>query len=352
MQREEVSDDAYAPLIDVIHEMTRDLNPDGVLVAWHVPGREPEILLAQGTCEPHASSVRAMIASAAAAAPAAEDDAARWQTLDDASTAMTTSIRTGRAVVIITALFRRIGDRTRMRAHDTARRMMPLIRAFFVLWSSRSGALSRIRGLTKAINTSDVATMMVNRRGQLIFANEAAEELIAEGDGLRCSGSLLSGSRFADTLRLQAAIEHVTRPDNPDASQDGKVAASSPVIALQRKDRRPLMATVIANGAATSDDESAATVHIFDPEQDLHALLEPVCKLYGLSPVETRLTCHLADGISLAEAAAQIRVREQTARSYLKQVFLKTGTNRQAELVWLMLKSSVRTARRCPTRFD
>jgi DNA-binding CsgD family transcriptional regulator len=39
-----------------------------------------------------------------------------------------------------------------------------------------------------------------------------------------------------------------------------------------------------------------------------------------------------------------MHVTEQTARSYLKQIFVKTETNRQAELVRLMLTSSVRTA--------
>ena len=75
----------------------------------------------------------------------------------------------------------------------------------------------------------------------------------------------------------------------------------------------------------------------------LTPLVEPACKLYALTPVETRLACLLARGVSLAEAAEAMHVREQTARSYLKQIFLKTETKRQAELVWLMLKSSVRT---------
>ena len=80
------------------------------------------------------------------------------------------------------------------------------------------------------------------------------------------------------------------------------------------------------------------------------AIVEPVCRLHGLSQSETRLTCALIGGESLGCAAKIIGVREQTARSYLKQIFVKTDTNRQAELVQLMLKSAVRLSSSGVTR--
>ena len=59
----------------------------------------------------------------------------------------------------------------------------------------------------------------------------------------------------------------------------------------------------------------------------------------------------LANGNSLVDSAKAMHVTEQTARSYLKQIFVKTETNRQAELVRLMLTSSVRTAPRSRATF-
>jgi DNA-binding CsgD family transcriptional regulator len=53
----------------------------------------------------------------------------------------------------------------------------------------------------------------------------------------------------------------------------------------------------------------------------------------------------LAIGKSLQEAAEAMRIKDQTARSYLKQIFLKTDTKRQAELVRLMLTSHLRIER-------
>jgi DNA-binding CsgD family transcriptional regulator len=54
---------------------------------------------------------------------------------------------------------------------------------------------------------------------------------------------------------------------------------------------------------------------------------------YGLTPVEARLACMLADGLSLRRSAERAGLTYETARSYLKILFQKTGTHRQADLV-------------------
>ncbi|MGJ3626992.1 helix-turn-helix transcriptional regulator [Sphingomonas sp. MMS24-JH45] len=93
-------------------------------------------------------------------------------------------------------------------------------------------------------------------------------------------------------------------------------------MALPRADRRPLMAAVgSGEGEAAGADAPAAMLYLFDPEQDLAAVIAPACKLYGLSPEECGSPCLLADGMSLADAAQAMHVREMTARSYLKQIF-------------------------------
>jgi DNA-binding CsgD family transcriptional regulator len=323
--------DGDGPLATVMDQVAAAMQADGVLVAWHDGDREPVLIFASGDCPTDLSMDLPM------ARARGIEGASEWR-IDAAGPdggRLTTSIPTDAGVVTITSLFHDIGDLTSARARDAAGRLLPLIQPFFRLWSARRRTLSRVRGLTAAVNKSDVGIVLIDREGHPIFTNATAEALIAEKDGLRRSGGMLNGTRLADTLRLHAAIEHVIA---------GTSNAPAPVVALQRRDRRPLLAAVVACEAQPDHgEESAAIIYLFDPERDLAPLVEPACKLYGLSPVETRLTCLLADGINLAEAAVRMHVREQTARSYLKQIFLKTETNRQAELVWLMLKSSVRT---------
>jgi DNA-binding CsgD family transcriptional regulator len=59
---------------------------------------------------------------------------------------------------------------------------------------------------------------------------------------------------------------------------------------------------------------------------------------FGLTRAEARLAMHLAAGQSLASAADAFGVRMTTLRSQLAQVYSKTGTGRQCELVSLILR--------------
>jgi DNA-binding CsgD family transcriptional regulator len=54
---------------------------------------------------------------------------------------------------------------------------------------------------------------------------------------------------------------------------------------------------------------------------------------FHLTHAEARLVVHLVAGASLRSCAKALGIRYETARSYLKSAFLKTGTHRQAELV-------------------
>jgi DNA-binding CsgD family transcriptional regulator len=54
---------------------------------------------------------------------------------------------------------------------------------------------------------------------------------------------------------------------------------------------------------------------------------------FGLTPSQARLVIHLTAGHSLRSSAKALGVKYETVRSYLKPVFQKTGTHRQAELV-------------------
>ena len=341
-------DGAEEPLASVVREVSRDLAADGVLVTWHEAGREPAALFANGACEPQSAIERDMMVAANSAAATDGGQQVRWAAQGEepeTTGLLTTRIAADRGVVTVTSVFRLVSHATRRNAREAAVRSLPMVQAFFRLWTSRAREMIASRGLTAALDSSDVATMLVDRGGRLTFVNRAAERILARDNGLRRAGDLLSGTRLADTMRLQAAIEHVVH-----GTPSG--VAGAPVIALHRKGSRPLLAAVVAAEVEAAEGEGvAAIVHVFDPDQEIEALLDPVCRLYTLSPVEGRLATLLAGGAQLADAARGMGIQEQTARSYLKQIFLKTDTNRQAELVWLMLKSAVRTAPGCRTRF-
>ena len=80
-------------------------------------------------------------------------------------------------------------------------------------------------------------------------------------------------------------------------------------------------------------------IFITDPEAQSEAPAEVLQSLYGLTPAEAKLAALLAQGKSLTEAATELHVTQNTARTHLKHIFQKTGVNRQSELVKLILNS-------------
>lgn len=65
-----------------------------------------------------------------------------------------------------------------------------------------------------------------------------------------------------------------------------------------------------------------------------HAALE---QHYQLSKAELRLAIALLSGKTIKQAASLLHISDNTARSHLKAIFVKTNTHRQSELVQVLL---------------
>ncbi len=324
----------------MLDSVDRELQADGLLVLWHEEDQEPRFLFASGACQHQSDSERDMITAAQVAISAGEPTVPpRWGPADltAKSSILTTRIAAGAGTAVIVSIYRRAGDALRLRTNEASSRLLPMVNAFFQIWTEREGVASRLRGMTAVVNHSGVGSILVDGHGHIVFASAAADALIDRKDGLRRTGRMLSATRLPDTLRLHAAIEHVV-----NIADDERAGLLAPVVSIHRNARRPLLAAISPVDPSPSGSDVAAIVTLHDPDQPMDVMLVPACKMYGLSPVETRLACLLANGAALIDAAATMRLQEQTARSYLKQLFLKTDTNRQGELVWLLLKSAVR----------
>ena len=78
-----------------------------------------------------------------------------------------------------------------------------------------------------------------------------------------------------------------------------------------------------------------------DPDRKPQAAADLLAQLYGLTGRERALVGLLLEGFDLREAAGRLGVGMNTVRTHLRQVFEKTNTHRQAELVSLLLRSVV-----------
>ena len=82
-----------------------------------------------------------------------------------------------------------------------------------------------------------------------------------------------------------------------------------------------------------------AVVFISDPEMGHDFPAEYAASFYGLTLAEAELLCSLINGMSLEEIACDRETSINTVRWQLKNIYRKTNTRRQSDLVRLILSS-------------
>ena len=90
------------------------------------------------------------------------------------------------------------------------------------------------------------------------------------------------------------------------------------------------------------DDPPSAVIFITDPERPAKPSLAAFAAYYGLTPAQAALAREMVKGDGVAAAAGRLKISYATARVHLLQIFQKTATCRQAELVRLMMEWSER----------
>ena len=144
---------------------------------------------------------------------------------------------------------------------------------------------------------------------------------------------MVRAERPHDTARLLQAIEAVQRRESH--------GLGPPVLAMARGSlRRPLHVTVVPPPAEVMEwpvtKTVSAVLFVTDPEEEhgpSPALLQTA---YGLTRTEAVVAAHMACGRGVAEIARIGGTSSETVRTQLKQVFRKTGTSSQVDLLALL----------------
>jgi DNA-binding CsgD family transcriptional regulator len=247
--------------------------------------------------------------------------------------AHTIALEEGRPVAVI-ALFRREGAPP-WKPRDCAlgNLLVPhLARAYALHQHTHENA-----ALAEALDRLPTGVMLLDSRGHVVVRNRSADRILELDDGLLLDDGSPRAARAPDNAVLQQMIRQVV-----DASRaGGERYVEGNVMAVTRPSGRrafPLMlASLLSAGPDHALHDAVAVLYVTDVEAQTLQRSEPLRKLYALTQAEVELVELLCDGWSLEEAATRRGVTMNTARSQLKQIFFKTGTSRQSELVRLVL---------------
>lgn len=228
-----------------------------------------------------------------------------------------------------------------------AEKLHPVLDRYLRLWWLHRCERRRVSAMQSSMDLCDLGVMLLDRRGRLTFVNRFARELVDRRDTLRLVNGTLAANSAEDNVRLQAALQHALLGNLMAGAPMPPAAATvrrSLMLSLRRTGGRSLIVTVVSfESPAIDQDDTAAILYVLDPDVDVRDMLAPAFRLYRLAPSEARLVSCLVGGSTLAEASMEMGVSHETARGYLKQVFHKTSTNRQADLLKVMLGSASRT---------
>jgi DNA-binding CsgD family transcriptional regulator len=166
-----------------------------------------------------------------------------------------------------------------------------------------------------------------------VYANRAAEAIFRDEDGLKLRSGVLAATASSTAASIRQAIRSAASLDTlPEGNE---------VLLVERKSlRRPYQVAVLPMRRQYPQfagiGAPAVLVLITDPEWEIPVAPHLICKLYGLTPKEAELAGKLARGMSPEQAANELSMQYETARTHLKHIYSKMSISRQSELVALV----------------
>ena len=185
-----------------------------------------------------------------------------------------------------------------------------------------------------------IGIMLCDSGGHVQLANCAARSIASGDEGLMIRHSQLWAEDSVVTERLRGHIRRaIVDPDTDQAVQPvtmsiERSSGGSPLLVMISG-----LASATAHLGLSAFRQPVAVVFVSDPDQQQETSEELLQRLFGLTGAEAQLLRSLVNGASLAEAAQSGEIAESTARGYLKQIFAKTNTSGQADLIRLISNS-------------
>lgn len=183
----------------------------------------------------------------------------------------------------------------------------------------------------RILDSMSVGAVIADQSGQVRFANAAAEEILAENDGLARRDNRIQAARSFETNSLAAALRDAAAEDRGER-HDGALLIARP------SGKRPYAVAVMPLAAKSGATKvPRALMFVSDLAHRNNELAPRLSQLFGLSKAEARVAAGIAEGRRLTDIAHEFDVRMPTVRTQLRAVLKKVGASRQADLVRIVL---------------
>jgi DNA-binding CsgD family transcriptional regulator len=197
--------------------------------------------------------------------------------------------------------------------------------------ASLSTAVGRVvlSGITNALDLVREPALVLDRMGFVLDANPGAERLF--DDEFRIKARRI----YTRDKRASASLDECF--EKLRATSDMSPFSTSPIV-VRRERKPPIIVRIMPIPGAARSPFLGASALVTLGELGPRPAPDPeiLSAVFGLTRAESRLASFVAAGLSLQQAARELRVSPATVRNQLKAVFAKTGAHRQGELVTLI----------------
>ncbi len=216
-------------------------------------------------------------------------------------------------------------------------RLLPHMRRSLIIQSRLEPASKSPAEL--AIECLNVPALALGRHGEILFANQAAGQLMRGTSSLRQRNGCLrvtdgQGQRQLDEMLCHCAdgfrrMHHMApsafaiggEADNPDSPDNRLILSFAPVV----------------RNAIFHMDETVAILFIRRAGNGSTLSAQELQSVYRLTRSEALLAIAVVNGASLEQHANTRGVTINTVRSQMKQILAKVGASRQADMVRILL---------------
>jgi DNA-binding CsgD family transcriptional regulator len=191
-----------------------------------------------------------------------------------------------------------------------------------------------------AINQFMLGTLILDRSGVIVASNRVARDTIDQYDELTIvKGSLVLADKKINR-ELYGALADIDR----SVSNDNPVPRTI-IVELKNTSALGLMIRPVRPEDAHAHPVHAHAVVFISDSQGTRKISSATLKdLFGLTGSEAKVAAYLANGHTLTEAADALSISINTAKSHARNIYEKTGVNKQTKFIQLVSNSVARVS--------
>ncbi|AUX86624.1 hypothetical protein C3F34_11630 [Acinetobacter sp. ACNIH2] len=189
------------------------------------------------------------------------------------------------------------------------------------------------------LNHLNIAVIVVNSQYQLIYSNHIAQEILQSSHIL----GLDTNNRLKTSKRQQNELNQMIRSvfKGPSIQHIGgtMMLYKQPDEPLLQLSITPFIQNHTLNYLNSLSDQ--AVIFITKAKQLYQLSTDYLIKTYNLSLREIQVCELFINGFNLDEICEQLKITKNTLHTYFRNIYIKTSLNSQAELLYLLIKTSI-----------